>query len=252
MKNYIPLILAVFLGLASMLAVSRLLRERQETDEQTVAVLSVNRDVQAGDTFTDDLLIRKVIPYSARPRQSVHWSERARVIGQKTVRSIRSGDYVLLSDIGDLRTFGSLVAPNEWAVTLDVSGGISDYLQPGDEVAVIATMQVEKTIPSVDGSAEPERVQQEATVVLFPRVKVLDTGGMERGSARRIVVGLPPSQAQVLISAQRRADLTVALRRPGDESALRREDAGLVGEETFIKLLDGIEPVVVPSQSGQQ
>ena len=253
MKNYIPLILAVVLGLAAVLAVGRLLRDKRGAAEQTVSVLSVSRDLAVGDTFTDDCLVKKTVPYSAGPRQAVQWPDRARVIGQATVRPIRSGDYVLLSDVGDVRTFANMVAPNEWAVTLDVSGGITDYLQPGDEVAVIATMKIEKMIPSVDTSVAPQRIEQEATLVLFSKVRVLDTGATGKaGGARKIVVGLPPAQAQVLVSAQRRAELTVALRRSGDESALRREDAGMVDEATFQNLFKGIESVVVPSQPGAQ
>lgn len=247
MKNYIPLILAILLGVAAVIAVGRLLRDQREEVEQTVSVLAVNRDLAAGDTFSDEMLLRKEVPHSARPRQAVHWTERARVVGQRTVRPIRSGDYVLLSDVGDLRTFANLVAPNEWAVTLNVSGGISEYVQPGDEVAVIATLLYEKMTATADAALAPERVTEEATLALFPKVRILDTGELTREGTLRIVVGLPPEQAQVLVAAQRRAELTMALRRPGDESALRREDAGMVDDRTFQELFRGIESVVVPS-----
>jgi len=244
-KNYIPLVLAMLLGVAAVISVGRLLRDQTEAAEDTISVLAVNRDLDSGDTFGDDVLVRKVVPHSAR--QAVYWTERARVLGQRTVRPIRSGDYVLLSDVGDIRTFGNLLAPNEWAVTLDVSGGIAGHVQPGDEVAVITTMRYEERVPSVDASAAPELLQKEATLVLFPKVRILDTGRLMSDAPQRIVVGLPPEQAQVLVAAQRKAELTLALRRPGDESALRREDAGMVDDQTFQELFRGIESVVVPS-----
>ncbi len=253
MKNYIPLILAVLLGVAAVLAVRRLLRERQAEPEPTASVLAVNRDLASGDLFTSDILVEKVVPQSARPRQAVYWSEVARVIGQRTVRPIRSGDYVLLSDVGGIRTFGSLVAPNEWAVTLDVTGGVAGHVQPGDEVAVMATLKVEKSVPSKDADAAPETEEREVTLTLFPMVRILDTGELlQQEGSRKIVVGLPPQQAQILVAAQRRAELTLALRRPGDESALRREDAGLVDDTTFETLFQNIEPVVVPSKPSER
>jgi Flp pilus assembly protein CpaB len=248
MKNYIPLILAIILGAASVVAVSRFLRERQETAEQTDSVLAVNRDLQAGDEFTEEVLFKKTVPVSARPRQAVYWTERTRVFGQKTVRPIRQGDYVLLSDVAVSRTFGNLVSQNEWAVTIETSGGVADFVQAGDEVAIIATLNIEKSLPSTDASAPVERIQQEATLTLFPKVRILDTGEMANDGARKIVVGLPPEQAQVLVAAQRRAELVLALRHPGDTSAVRREDAGMVDDQTFQKLFQGIKPVVVPSE----
>jgi Flp pilus assembly protein CpaB len=211
----------------------------------------VTRDMREGDTFASDQLAMRPVSVSAMPRQALLWEERTRVVGLKTARAIPSGDYVLISDVRENRTMGSIVGPGEWAVTLGVSAGIAAVLQPGDEVAVITTAKVKNERPSLDGSTPSKQTQSEATMVLFPRVRVLDNGASSPGeSARMVVVALPPSQAQVLIAAQRRMDLTVALRRPGDETALRREDAGIVSDETFLKLFENLEMVKVPSTMG--
>jgi len=62
---------------------------------------------------------------------------------------------------------------------------------------------------------------------------------------------LPPQQAQVLIAAQREAQLTLALRRSGDAVAINRMDTGMVDADTFDKLLKGLKAVELPEIPGQ-
>ena len=54
-------------------------------------------------------------------------------------------------------------------------------------------------------------------------------------------MALPPQQAQILVAAQRNAELTLALRRGGDEYALSRNGLGVVDEQTFIALLEDLD-----------
>lgn len=257
MKNFIPLILAVLLGLAAVLAVGRLLKERNQAKEATTTVVAVARDVAVGDLLTADTIMKKKVPVSARPAQAIFWSRSEMVVGQKALRSIAQGDYVLLSDVGLSRSMGDIVGEGEWAVSLTVpAGGISRIVQPGDEVAVIGTFRTKTEVKSADLSAAPEQIAKVATMVLFPRVRVLDVGAM--GSARgaddvgggEIILALPPQQAQILIAAQQRAMLTLALRRPGDEAAINRLDVGMVDEATFANLLQGMESVQLPKIPG--
>jgi len=253
MKNFIPLILAVLLGLAAVLAVGRLLKARRKAEEATSSVVAAARNVNMGSVLTSDSVMQKTIPLSAKPAQAILWSRHEITIGQKALRPISQGDYVLLTDIGLSRSMGDIVGEGEWAVTLSLpSGGLSRVIQPGDEVAIIGTFTIKTRIESPDLSAEARIVSKEATLVLFPRVRVLDVAGqesaMEMGS--EIIVALPPRQAQVLISAQRRADLVLALRRPGDESTISRADAGMVDEDTFNKLLEGLDAVTMPDIPG--
>jgi pilus assembly protein CpaB len=257
MKNFIPLILAVLLGLAAVLAVGRLLQSRNQAKEKTTLVVSAARDVAAGDVLTADSVMQKKVPVSAKPAQAIFWSRSEMVVGQKAMRSIAQGDYILLSDVGLSRSMGDIVGEGEWAVSLTVSaGGIARVVQPGDEVAVIGTFRIKQKVKSADLSAAPEEVAREATLVLFPRVRVLDVGGLGSGrgaegaGGAEIILALPPQQAQVLVAAQRKAQLTLALRRPGDESAINRMDSGMVDEDTFDKLLQGLESVAMPKIPG--
>jgi Flp pilus assembly protein CpaB len=256
MKNYIPLVLAVLLGLAAVFAVSRVLSARRAAEEETCSVVAASRDIGAGEDVTADAIMRKVIPVSARPFQAVAWAKAAMIQGQKALRPVAAGDYVLLSDIGLSRSMANVVGEGEWAVTLHVGGtGIARFIQPGDDVAIIGTFQIERPVETADLSAEAEKQTKQITVVLFPRVRVLDlageAGGGEEGGLRgtgELLLALPPPQAQVLIAAQREAvELTVALRRPNDETALNRLDAGMVDRATFESLMTGLKTVTVPA-----
>ena len=255
MKNFIPLILAVLLGLAAVLAVRRLLQARKQAAEKMTSVVAVARDIAAGDVLTADSIMEKKIPVSARPAQAIFWSRSEMVKGQKALRSIAQGDYVLLSDVGLSRSMADIVGEGEWAVALTLPpGGIARLVQPGDEVAVIGTFRIQSKVVSADLSAAPAEVAKEATLVLFPRVRVLDVATDRAGgdeAAGELILALPPQQAQVLVAAQREAQLTLALRRPGDTAAINRMDIGMVDAETFDKLLKGLKPVEMPTIPGQ-
>ena len=254
MKNFIPLILAVLLGLAAVLAVGRLLQSRKQATEKTTTVVAVARDVAAGDVLTSDSVMEKKVPVSARPAQAIFWSRSEMVVGQKALRSIAQGDYVLLSDVGLSRSMADIVGEGEWAVSLTVpGGGIARIVQPGDEVAVIGTFKIKSQVKSADLSAAPEEIAREATLVLFPRVRVLDVGTLSSGgesTSGELILALPPQQAQVLVAAQAKARLTLALRRPGDAAAIDRLDTGMVDETTFDKLLQGLEAFALPTVPG--
>ena len=256
MKNFVPLIMAVLLGLAAVLAVGRLLRERKEAKEKIVTVVAAAVDISEGDTLTESSIRQKKIPMTARPEQAISWSRWSMIVGQRALRSIVQGDYLLLSDVAFSRSMAEIVGEGEWAVTLRVaSGGIARIVQPGDEVAVLGTFKINTKVKSADLSEAPVELEKEATLVLFPRVRILDVGRMGAGSGsemaiHEIIVSLPPRQAQVLIAAQRKAALTLALRRPSDDSAVSRMDIGMVDEDTFDKLLKGLDSVEMPAIPG--
>ncbi len=253
MKNFIPLVLAVLLGLAAVLAVGRLLSARKMAVERTVAVVAAAQAIAEGEVVADSFVMPKEIPLSAVPAQAIYWSRATMVVGQKALRSITQGDYVLLSDVGLSRSMGNIVGEGEWAVSLALPpSGITRMIQPGDEVAVIGTFKITMQVQSTDLSAPVQQVDKEATMVLFPRVRVLDVGALQGGfgsgeGSGNIVLALPPTQAQMLIAAQRQGELTLALRRPNDGSNINRLDAGMIDDQSFAALLDGLQSVKVPS-----
>ena len=246
MKNYIPLVLAVLLGLSAVMVVQRMLGDKDKVEEAPVTLTVVNREVPAGAELTVDMLGEKIVPASAQPALATPATMKSRLVGQKVVRRIMANDYILLTDLEPNRT---MVGVGEWAVTLNVGNdGIAAMVQPGDEVAILGTFPSEKVIPSADLSAPPTRITELATLVLFPKVKIMAMGGA--GGSGELVVGLPPKEAQLLVAAQERFKLTLALRRPGDETAVNRVDIGKVDETSFGNLTKGLLPVILPNQPG--
>lgn len=249
MKNYIPLVLSVLLGLAAVLAVSRMIRSNRQAPEEESWVVAAQRDLKEGDVLQVESLLKKVIPVSARPADAIIWSKRSLVVGQKLKKGVSANDYILLPDIGMSESMASLVGEGEWAVTMSVGNtAIGRAIKPGDEVAVIATFSADMTVPTMDATQQAQKSTKNVTLVLFPRVRVLESisssGRMEGGGD--IILALPPQQAQTLIAAQGKAQLTVALRRPADSSALSRTDAGRVDDSVFEQLINQVKPVVLP------
>jgi len=257
MKNYIPLFLAVLLGIAAVIAVSRVLREREVTREATTTVVAASRDIGAGETIDATMIRDKVIPAMARPDEAVPWAKRALILDQTTMRTISAGDYILTSDFETQSKASSLVGAGEWAVALPTSGGIASLLQPGDEVAVVATFTIERQLEQMDVSKAPLVEEKEITTVLFPKVRILHTGGsgpLRTGrvsASQDVIVALPPQQAQLLIATQRKADLQLALRKTNDDSSVNRKELGIVDSGTFTELIDGLEKVQLPAIPGQ-
>lgn len=245
MKNSIPLILAVVLGLAAVFAVGRVISSNLSQQEETVEVVAAQRDIQAGEIIADGYYRPKKIPRSALPAQAILWNKAKMLNGQKMLAGKSAGDYIYLSDF-QTQGIGNVVGEGEWAVAIQLpSRSIASMLKPGDEVAIVATFQVEEKQKNADNE---QTNAKEVTTVLFPRVRVLEIGGGLSASdmSGTLVLQLPPQQAQTLIAASRVASLYPALRRPNDTSALNRLDAGVVDASTFRKLLEGQESVVVP------
>jgi Flp pilus assembly protein CpaB len=242
--------LAVLLGLAAVLAVSRMIAKNRLAPEEESWVVVAQRELKEGDVLQAESVQKKVIPVSARPAEAIVWSKKSLIVGQTLKRRVQADDYILMSDINLMKSMSALVGEGEWAVTINVAN--ATLAQPGDEVAVIATFPVELAVATKDLSQAPQKNSKDVTLVLFPRVRVLENGGASRrgDSGAEIVLALPPQQAQVLIAAQGKARLTLALRRPGDGSALSRSAAGMVDDSTFQQLLNEVPAVNVPDAPG--
>ena len=74
MKNIIPLVVSVVLGLAAVYLVSKLLFEKEKTDtENKVSVVVAARALDAHDELSQGSLTYKDVPQSAVPRNALLW-----------------------------------------------------------------------------------------------------------------------------------------------------------------------------------
>lgn len=253
MKNIIPVIVAVVLAIGAVFAVSRM-KGVQQGNVDNVSVVIAARDLGAGEVVKEGYIAERLVPRNALPAQAILWEKANLVVGQEVLRSVARGDYVMLNDVGMNKSLSRIVANGEWAVPVTFADySLLQFMQPGDEIAIWATYSVKKAVANSDLSKAPAIVEEKATSVLFPCVRILDIGsgdGVQREEGIRnktVIVALPPQQAGILIAAQREAELFPALRRPNDITAKNRLDAGKVTDETLAEARNGLSVVKLPN-----
>lgn len=260
MKNTIPLVIAIVLGCLAVFAVSRMVRPAEsEKEDRYVWIVSAAKEITPKDgAIKESWLMKRRVEISSIPAKAIPWSQINRVVGQTTVRTIARNDYVLSSDVAgmEIRLSGAL-SEGEWAVPVTFSDpSLVRFLQPGDEIAILATSVTQELVPKTDASEKPDVVESRTTSVIFPCVRILDIGkgdGIRRdedaGGNGTIIVALSPQQSATLVAAQRTMELYPALRRANDSHALKRRDVGIVTDATFNDKKTGIkanlEPVVL-------
>lgn len=262
MKNTIPLVIAAALGLVAVFAVSRMIRPKDSgQDDRFVWVVSAAKDIGIKDgPIKESWLMKKKAEQSSLPAKAIPWNQMNRVVGQNTVRTISRNDYVLSSDVAgmEIRLDGTL-AEGEWAVPITFSdGALVRFLQPGDEIAILATSVSKKLIQKKDMSEKAESVEERTTSVVFPCVRILDVGkgdGIRRdddGGNGTVIVALSPQQAATIVAAQRQMELFPALRRSNDMHSMKRKDVGAVTDATLDGLKAGLEPIVIPDTTSKK
>ena len=238
MKNSIPLVLAVLLGIAAVFAVSRIISTNTAKIEEKVRIVAATRDLAAGEVIAEGFFMPKEVPVSAVPAQAIKWSRASMIVGQRLKQPVQKGNYIFIQDVGLSQGMSNVVGEGEWAVAIQIADkAMASILQSGDEVAIVGTFKLD-----VKGG------KKDVTMVLFPKVRVLEipSGKRDQNMDGVIIVLLPPQQAQALIAASRIAELTPVLRRSNDPTALNRMDAGMVTPDTFRAMIDDLEVVTIP------
>ncbi len=251
MKNIIPLILAVVLGLAAVFAVKRLLTQKEMPGEEKIEVVVAARDLPKNTVLAETSFARKSVSRNAIPKKAVPWSQARLLFKQKCQRNISSGDYLLWDDIGSAGGLSDIIGEGEWAVTVSFAdSAIAAILRPGDEIAIVASFGATfspdtKTMVVGNVAPQPKDERKEITTVLFPRVRILSVIGSE--DKRSLVLAMSPQQVQTVIAAQAVADLYPALRRPNDSSNLNRLETGMIDADAYNKMLKGVSNIEIPA-----
>ena len=267
MKNIIPLIVAVILGLAAVYIVSRtLITQENAEQEPQVSVVIAARDLVAGEELQPGSCSFKNLPKSAVPETSLLWDNVNLEYGQKLPHDIKQGSYILFEDIQLNVALADCVSGGRWLIPVTFSDPtLVKMLRPQDEIAIAASYADKEKAPVKQNSEivdqeQPAAVETEAeesreTVVLFPCVEVIGLDN-EKGlfreacsSTATIFVCLPPRQAMILLAAQREAELYPILRRRNDSAAMNRRDIGAVNSKTFQKLRSGLETAELPDST---
>lgn len=241
MKNFIPLILAVILGLAAVFGIRHLLSERETASAAMVEVVIAAQDFPANTALTESVLAKRDVPRSAVPAKAIPWAQRDLIIRQKSLRKVLRGDYIQWSDLGRSDGVSSLIGEGEWAISVPFSDtAIASQLRPGDEIAIVGTFDGRSVQTGGDSKASRGAV----TATILPRVRIISVSGENNAT---IMLSLKPEQAQLLIDAQRVASLYPALRRPNDDTNIDRLKTGMVSPLTYEQLLSGQKLIELPA-----
>lgn len=222
MKNTIPLIMAVLLGLAAVFAVNRTIARNGRADEGTESVVVATAKLEAGSRLTTTACGTADIPESAfLPGRHIRASSIPRIDGLPVSRTIETGSYILWDNL-DTGIGGQQVGKGEFMVSISFADSqLVDRLKPLDEIAIAAIQTLEITNRvSMNANEAPDVSQVQSLSILFPRVKVLDV------SEGTVSVSAPPKKALQLQMAALSFPLYPLLRRTGDDSY----DAVGVGE----------------------
>ena len=259
MKNVIPLVVSVILGLAAVFVVSKTLFDRKETkDEQTVSIITAARDLDSDEELTEGALTYRDVPKSVLPHGALLWENVSMIYGQRVQHPIARNDYILINDIQLKVSLGDCSKEGEWTIPITFSDpALIKMLKPNDEIGIISTYVTRKSEPlssSATGNpgdaVMPQALQESErreTSVLLPCVRVLgiaNSNGSFRepgSSSGTIFVSLPPQQAMIVIAAQREAELYPVLRKRNDSSALNRKEIGVVNQKTFEEIRKGLQ-----------
>ena len=224
MKNTIPLIMAVILGLAAVFAVSRTVARSSASAESRIAVVVAAGNLRSGGALARSDLARKQIPQSAYiSHQHIRWDNLAMIEGQRIQRDIAKGGFILLNDVeGTDGGFSSEVGNSQWVVPVHFSDStLVKLLQPNDEIAIVTIRDAVKRHEVTGGAARTELTSEQVASVVFPCIRIM------RKDNDNVLVALPPPEAMKLLMANRNMPLYPMLRRKGDVSNAKVSDVGV-------------------------
>lgn len=262
MKNVIPLVVSVILGLAAVFVVSKTLFDRNQTkDEDSISIVIAARDLDPDEELSEGALTYRDVPKSVLPHGALLWENVAMIYGQRTQHAIARNDFILIGDIQLKVSLGDCSKEGEWTIPVTFSDpSLVKMLKPNDEIGIVSSYVTRKSLPPASladpNSALPpaqQDLEARETSVLLPCVRVIGIANSsgsfrEQGSSSgTIFVSLPPQQAMIVIAAQREAELYPVLRKRSDSSALNRREVGVVNEKTFEGIRKGLQSAELPA-----
>jgi len=215
MKNTIPLVIAVVLGLAAVFAVSRTMAKKDDRRDKMVTVLVAKRELRAEDRLKDGDYRPREIPASAFvAHQHVEEVSLPMVRELTLARDVPEGSYILWRDlVNDTGLLSSEVGKGEWAVPIRFTDTtLLEFIEAGDEIAIVMVRNAAREVVAPGGNvSEKVLVPYRRTAVLFPQVRVT------KRQKNVVVVSMRPREAMVLLTANLNAQLYPMLRNRKDD-----------------------------------
>ena len=241
MKNVIPLVTAVLLGLAAVFAVSKTVKNADKPMERTRSVLIATSEIAAGEPIQESRVGVRDVPESALPRNAIDANERAFTYNQKAKRTIAKGDYILYIDMDIDQSKSRALGDGQWGVPVSFADATLLKLQPGDDIAIVGTFSYSEPVKQgKNADAEVRMVNRTVTAVIYPRVSILEINGSS------VLLSMPPQQAIALTAIQRKAQLFPILRKKKDDNALNRLNGGMFDDSALTEMIKGLQKIDIP------
>jgi pilus assembly protein CpaB len=224
-------IVGLFAGFLIFLYGKQIEQERDAVTANPHDVIIASQPIPAGTALTEDLIATRSVPEQFLPANPLLATELHIYLGQPVSGDIAPETMLLTSDFSVRevsRTLAGRIPVGERALTLpvDAVSGIAGLLRPGDRVDIMSTFPVsteDHLIPEAMGGDSMGYV----TMSLLQNVTLLAVGQeiSEVGSARHqhqrggyanVTISVTPDEVELLIIAQTRGRLQLALRHRED------------------------------------
>ncbi len=233
-KNVVGLMVAVLVGGISFWGAKRYLTNQAESVEARLAaeyekrpVLVAKVDLEPGAELTADVLAARGVPQQFVPSGSATPDDIDRVLGQRLMYGVKRGDPIAwtLLEQGADGSFSTSLDEGRRAITFPVDevNSFSGLLVPGDVIDLLYTQDVGASGREVTVRPLLQQVKVLATGTTTRTEKIRDAQGVEQEIDREfatVTLHVSPDEAQRIILAQRKGDLTAVLRNPNDTNAM--------------------------------
>lgn len=223
MKSMVLLCLAIGCGLVAMLGVQRAMSGDGGAEEElVVSVLVAKTEINPGVRLEDGVNVTwKDLPASAVPKDAVTKPEE---FANRALRMAAiTGDTILVPKLGEEGVFSASSEIPEGmrvcSVSVDATKTHSGLIQPGDRVDVLVTYSSR----SQRGMAKKTKTVLEYIAVFAAdnrRLNAVSDSG-EAIQAKNISLLVDPDQAQLLMLAQNKGMLHLAMRNREDATAAK-------------------------------
>lgn len=255
LKNWIPLVAAVLLGIIALVVAKKALTKNSGADGKTpsMAVMVAKRDIPPGREITADDLLTAKIDTSSLPGQQF-FSRPEDLVGRTTLYPMSKGQTVVEQVLAPTGTRGGLTGliPQGYrAMTVEVNEftGLAGMIQPGSHVDVIAVLRDDKT-----GQPAARTILQNIEVRAVGRnvnpVQPAE-GAPPPPPSNNVTMLLTPKQAQTLQLASQNGRPWLVLRNGRDSKEVEAEMTTLAElRNEAARLENGGSPSTMPSGTG--
>ncbi|MCE5324041.1 Flp pilus assembly protein CpaB [bacterium] len=191
--------------------------------KQMAVVIVAAEDISANTVISSGMI--RVVSIQEDAKRPDAATDLAGVVQKVAIAPVKKGEQIVLTNLVDKGTaFGlaAIIPPGTRAmtITVDATDTVSEFLQPGNHVDIIATL--------TDGSNSVARLILQDVVLLAVDSNIQSAAQRAqkqplpaestRVNAARVTIAVTPSQAEMLVAAQQRGKLKVVLRGVSDSS----------------------------------